>query len=81
MYSTGNGNINIQIMVDEENETIWLNQKQIATLFDCSTDNISLHIKNIIKDRELIENSVTEVFSITASDNKNYRVKHYNLDL
>ena len=52
----------------------------MATLFDCSTDNISLHLKNIFKEEELIEDSVTEVFSATASDGKNYNTKHYNLD-
>jgi len=49
-------------------------------LFQCSTDNISLHLKNIFKDGELEEKSVTEEFSVTASDGKQYRTKHYNLD-
>jgi hypothetical protein len=49
-------------------------------LFGCSTDNISLHLKNIFESEELEENSVTEVFSATAADGKNYKVKHYNLD-
>ena len=63
-----------------QNDTIWLSQKLMAALFDCSTDNISLHLKNIFKEKELIESSVTEVFSATASDGKNYNTKHYNLD-
>ena len=41
-----------------QNETIWLSQKMMAVLFDCSTDNISLHLKNIFKTKELIENVV-----------------------
>jgi hypothetical protein len=52
----------------------------MAALFDCSTDNISLHLKNIFKENELDENSVAEEFSVTASDGKNYKTKHYNLD-
>lgn len=68
------------IEVRFQNETIWLSQKMIAVLFDCSTDNVSLHLKNIFKTKELDENSVTEDFSVTASDGKNYKTKHYNLD-
>lgn len=63
-----------------QDETIWLSQKLIAQLFDCSTDNVSLHLRNIFKDGELEEESVTEIFSATASDGKNYQTKHYNLD-
>ena len=52
----------------------------MGVLFDCSTDNISLHLKNIFKENELEENSVAEKFSVTASDGKTYKTKHYNLD-
>jgi hypothetical protein len=68
------------IEVRVQDETIWLSQKLMGTLFDCSTDNISLHLKNIFKENELDENSVTEEFSVTASDGKTYKTKHYNLD-
>ena len=68
------------IEVRFQNETIWLSQKMIATLFGCSTDNVSLHLKNIFKSGELNENSVAEDFSVTASDGKKYNTKHYNLD-
>jgi hypothetical protein len=61
-------------------EMIWLTQKLMAKLFDCSIDNISLHLKNIFAEKELQENSVTEDFSVTAADGKNYQTKHYNLD-
>jgi hypothetical protein len=69
------------IEVRVQNETIWLTQKLMAVLFGCSTDNISLHLKNIFKENELDENSVIEEFSVTASDGKNYKTKHYNLDV
>ena len=68
------------IEVRVQDGTIWLSQKLIAALFDCSTDNISLHLKNIFDEGEMDESSVTEDFSVTAADGKNYRTKHYNLD-
>jgi hypothetical protein len=78
IYKTEDGNT--QIEVNLKGETVWLSQKQMAELFDCSTDNISLHLKNIFKEGELAENSVTEGSSVTASDGKKYKVRHYNLD-
>jgi len=63
-----------------EGETIWMTQKLMAKLFDCSPDNISLHLKNILADGELDSSAVAEDFSVTASDGKNYKTKHYNLD-
>lgn len=68
------------IQVRYENENLWMTQKSMAELFACSTDNISLHLKNIFKENELDSNSVTEEFSATASDGKKYKMKFYNLD-
>ena len=68
----------VQVMYRDE--TIWCSQKAMAQLFDCSTDNVGLHLKNIFKSGELQEDSVTEKFSATASDGKNYLTKFYNLD-
>jgi len=68
------------IEVRIQDETIWLSQKLMATLFNCSTDNISLHLKNIFRENELDENSTTEDFSVVASNGKTYNIKHYNLD-
>jgi hypothetical protein len=68
------------IEVRVQNDTIWLSKKLMAKLFDCSSDNIGLHLKNIFNEKELDEKSVTEDFSVTASDGKTYNVKHYNLD-
>ena len=78
IYTTPNGKVNVEIFL--YNENIWLTQRMIAVLFDCSADNISLHLKNIFESSELIENSVTEEFSVTAIDGKKYKTKHYNLD-
>ena len=49
-------------------------------LFDCSTYNIGLHLKNIFASGELAKDSVTEKISATASDGKNYLTQFYNLD-
>lgn len=68
------------VQVLYKDETVWATQKAMATLFDCSTDNISLHLKNIFKSGELQEYSVTEKNSATASDGKTYQTKFYNLD-
>ena len=78
IYNSKDGKTRLNVRL--ENETVWLSQKQIAKLFDCSADNIGLHLKNIFKEAELSENSVAEEYSVTASDGKNYKVKHYNLD-
>ena len=68
------------IEVRVQDGTIWLSQKQMGILFDTSSDNIGLHLKNIFKEEELSADSVTEEFSATAADGKNYCVKNYNLD-
>lgn len=68
----------IQVMYKDE--TIWATQKAMAQLFDCSSDNIGLHLKKIFASGELDKNSVTEKNSATASDGKNYQTMFYNLD-
>lgn len=68
------------IEVRLQDETIWLSQKLMGALFECSSDNISLHLKHIFQDGELEESSVTEYFSATAADGKNYKTRFYNLD-
>ena len=78
LYTAPSGEIRVDVLL--QNETIWLSQKAMALLFDCSADNVSLHLKNIFESKELEENAVTEVFSATASDGKTYKVKHYSLD-
>ena len=68
----------IQVMYKDE--SIWATQKTMAQLFDCSTDNIGLHLKNIFASGELVKDSVTEKNSATAADGKNYQTMFYNLD-
>lgn len=78
IYKNKEGNIIVDAIYKDE--TLWLTQKGMSKVFDCSTDNISLHLKNIFKDKELNEIAVTEESSITALDGKNYKTKIYNLD-
>ncbi len=78
IYKDKSGNIVVDAIYKDE--TLWLTQKVMAKVFDCSVDNISLHLKNIFKEKELNENSVIEETSITASDGKNYKTRIYNLD-
>lgn len=68
------------IQVLYKNESIWATQKAMSMLFDCSSDNIGLHLKKIFKSGELEEGSVTEKISATAADGKMYMTKFYNLD-
>ena len=75
------GELELKISINEEN--IWLNQVQIAELFETSTDNISLHLKNIYKEKELAENSTVEDFSVVRQEggrSVKRNIKHYNLD-
>ena len=58
-----------------QNEDVWLTQKAMATLFDCSKQNISLHLRTVFSSGELTEEAVVKGFLTTASDGK-----HYNLD-
>lgn len=78
LYTTEDGNVNISVYFEHEN--FWLTQKTMAELFGCTTDNISLHLKNIFSDGELQKDSVTEKISVTASDGKKYLTQFYNLD-
>jgi len=78
IYESDDGKARVEVRF--ENENVWLTQKLIAQLFECSIDNVSLHLKNIFAERELDPNSVVEEYSITASDGKKYKAKHYNLE-
>lgn len=78
IYNTPEEQVSVNAVLKDE--TIWLTQKAMAELFDCSTDNISLHLKNIFSSGELDKDSVTEKISATASDGKNYLTQFYNLN-
>ncbi len=79
VYSDGEIKLNINI----KNETIWLSQSQMAELFECSVDNIALHLKNIYASGELDKDSTTEDFSVVQNEGNRKiqrKIKHYNLD-
>jgi hypothetical protein len=64
-----------------ENETVWLCQAQMSTLFNQTKQNISLHINNCFKEGELELKSVVKESLTTAVDGKKYNTKWYNLDV
>lgn len=64
-----------------EDENIWLTQRMMAELYDVSVQNIGQHIKKILDDGELAEESVIKKYFITALDGKQYNTKHYNLQM
>ena len=70
IYQTEDGLTKINVKLD--NETVWLNQQQLVLLYQSSKSNISEHIKHIIAEGELDENSVVRKFRTTADDGKNY---------
>jgi len=65
-YQSPDGSVNIEVLFAEEN--IWLTQKKMAELFDCSTDNISLHLGNIYRENEVDQKSTTEEFSVVQKE-------------
>ncbi len=77
IYKTKDGKVSIALYAQEGE--VWLNQKQLAELFATSRQNMSIHIANILKEKELNENSVCKDFLLTAQDNKNYSIQHYSL--
>ena len=81
VYSTEDGEIKIDVRL--ENETVWVTQADMAKLFQCSSDNISLHLKNIYDDGELQAGATTEDFSVVRKEG-NRQVQRdlvfYNLD-
>jgi death-on-curing family protein len=79
IYQDKNNNIHTEVQL--ENETVWLTQSQMADLFKKSKQNISLHIRNIFDEGELIEDAVVKDSLTTASDGKDYKTKYYNLDV
>jgi hypothetical protein len=81
IYNTPEENVSVNAVIKDE--TVWLTQKAMAELFDCTTDNISLHLKNIYADGELNESSTTEEFSVVQQEGTRKvkrKTKFYNLD-
>lgn len=79
MYQTEDGLTKIEVTL--EDETVWLNQAQMAELFQTTKQNISYHINNCFKEGELNKESVVKDFLTTAADGKPYNTHYYNLDV
>ncbi|HQU97200.1 MAG TPA: virulence RhuM family protein [Saprospiraceae bacterium] len=79
IYNTQDGKASIALMTKDG--SVWMNQIQLAKLFATSIPNISMHISNILKDKELEAISVIKYYLTTASDGKDYEVAFYNLDM
>ena len=79
IYSSPDGKTNVSLMTRDGK--VWLNQSQISDLFGTSVPNISHHIINILKDKELYKNPVIKDYLITASDGKKYNVICYSLEM
>lgn len=79
IYKTQDGIVSIALYAKDG--SVWMNQNQLAELFDTSKQNISLHIINILEDNELDKNSVVNDYLTTAADGKKYNVTFYSLDM
>ena len=80
-YETEDGKISIAVRFEHEN--IWLTQKHMAELFECTTDNISLHLKKIHSSGELTKDSTTEEYSVVQQEGQRLvkrKALFYNLE-
>ena len=79
IYKTQDGKTSVSLLTREG--TVWMNQNQLAELFDTSVPNISMHVSNILNENELEANSVIKDYLTTAQDGKNYTVTFYSLEM
>ncbi len=79
IYNTVDGKASVSLYARDG--MVWMNQNQIAELFDTSVPNISMHISNILKEGELEQDSVVKDYLTTAADGKQYNVTFYALDM
>ena len=78
MYQPDN---TVRLEVRVENETVWLTQQQMADLFVTTKQNVSLHVNNIFREKELEKDAVVKESLTTAKDGKRYKTNLYNLDV
>ena len=81
IYNSAEEDVSVNAVIKDE--SIWLSQKGMAELFDCTTDNISLHLKKIYAEGELKETATTEEFSVVQQEGKrnvSRSMRFYNLD-
>jgi len=78
VYQTEDGKLRLDVRF--EGETVWLTQQHMAELFQTTKQNVGQHLKNILEEGELTQESVVKDFFTTAADGKKYATKFYNLD-
>lgn len=81
LFESADGSVHVEVLFADENT--WLTQKKMAELFGCSSDNISLHLKNIYSEREVDETTTAEEFSVVQNEggrNIKRKVKMYSLE-
>ena len=78
VYSSADNAVHLDVQIADE--TVWLTQQQIATLFGVQIPAISKHLANIFREGELNKDSVISILENTAADGKKYRTMFYNLD-
>ncbi len=79
IYNTADGKASVSLYAKEG--MVWMNQNQLAKLFDTSVPNISIHVSNILKENELDRLSVIKDYLTTAPDGKEYNVTFYSLEM
>ena len=78
VYSSADNAVHLDVQLADE--TVWLTQQQIATLFGVQIPAVSKHLSNIFREGELDKKSVISISENTATDGKKYRTMFYNLD-
>ena len=81
IYNTEDGQTKIEVKM--KNETVWLSQKQMAELLDCTVENIIFHLQNVFTTGELSEKATTKDFLVVRREGKRQvkrKLNHYNLD-
>ena len=78
VYSSADNAVHLDVQLADE--TVWLTQQQIATLFGVQIPAVSKHLSNIFREGELDKKSVISILENTATDGKKYRTMFYNLD-
>ncbi|TRZ78479.1 cell filamentation protein Fic [bacterium] len=78
IFKTDEGKVNIDVFFAED--TLWLTQKIMAELFGTTKQNVSLHLQNIFREKELDDKAVVKDFLTTADDSKLYKTKFYSVD-
>src|SRR3989338_1265509 len=81
LYASPNGTFKLEVSID--GETVWLSQKQMGELFDCTSENVIIHLKNIFESGELVEKATTkESLVVQKEGNRSVKreIRMYNLD-